>query len=430
MAARRLGGGLQRHDGGDRDARADRPPGARPAQHRHRGHADPAGQRRGRDHAAPGRAGHGRAAARLAARAPRGPRRPLLVGVGARVVRHRWVAADRVGRRAGRARRRRLVDPARQPARRLARPVGAGARRLEKLEDAGIGTGPLSPFDVLVRSRRPRHGRDGHSPASTACAARSRRADWRRDGTALVTVIPTEDGNSPAGRATLDRIRAATPGDVADRRRGRPERRLRRRRLRQLPARRRAHLRPDVPAARTRLPLARAAGQGRRPEPALGRGRVGPDGARVAARPRLGGDLGHRGDAGDQRRDAGRRLRVPVRRLDGLPGVHHQPDAGGVRPHRLDGSRGRRGHRPHRAARHERRADPRPRVRRHERQPRHRGQDVRDRARRRHPARRHARPRRPRSRGRRDPRPLELVAAAPAGARALRVEPSPVPHPA
>src|SRR4029079_3363523 len=34
--------------------------------------------------------------------------------------------------------------------------------------------------------------------------------DWRRDGTALVTVIPTEDGNSPAGRATLDRLRAAT----------------------------------------------------------------------------------------------------------------------------------------------------------------------------------------------------------------------------
>ena len=41
-------------------------------------------------------------------------------------------------------------------------------------------------------------------------------ADWRRDGTALVTVIPAADGNSPAGRATLDRVRAATalPADV------------------------------------------------------------------------------------------------------------------------------------------------------------------------------------------------------------------------
>jgi RND superfamily putative drug exporter len=40
-------------------------------------------------------------------------------------------------------------------------------------------------------------------------------ADWRRDGTAIVTVIPTADGNSAAGRATLDRIRATTlPGEM------------------------------------------------------------------------------------------------------------------------------------------------------------------------------------------------------------------------
>jgi RND superfamily putative drug exporter len=32
--------------------------------------------------------------------------------------------------------------------------------------------------------------------------------DWRRAGTALVTVIPTADGNSREGRATLERIRA------------------------------------------------------------------------------------------------------------------------------------------------------------------------------------------------------------------------------
>jgi uncharacterized membrane protein YdfJ with MMPL/SSD domain len=40
-------------------------------------------------------------------------------------------------------------------------------------------------------------------------------ADWRRGATSLITVIPTEDGNSVAGRATLDRIRATTlPGAV------------------------------------------------------------------------------------------------------------------------------------------------------------------------------------------------------------------------
>src|SRR5439155_275662 len=40
-------------------------------------------------------------------------------------------------------------------------------------------------------------------------------ADWHRDGTSLVTIIPTQDGNSPAGRATLARLRdAGLPGDV------------------------------------------------------------------------------------------------------------------------------------------------------------------------------------------------------------------------
>jgi RND superfamily putative drug exporter len=90
-------------------------------------------------------------------------------------------------------------------------PARAG---LEKLEDSGIGTGPLSPFDALVRA--------GDAGAVAKALARvdgvrsaAAPADWRRGETSLVTVIPTEDGNSPAGRATLDRIRATTlPGDV------------------------------------------------------------------------------------------------------------------------------------------------------------------------------------------------------------------------
>jgi RND superfamily putative drug exporter len=80
---------------------------------------------------------------------------------------------------------------------------------LEKLEGSGIGTGPLSPFDALVRS--------GDASAVAEALARvdgvqsaAAPADWRRGGTALVTIIPTQDGNSPAGRETLDRIRAAT----------------------------------------------------------------------------------------------------------------------------------------------------------------------------------------------------------------------------
>jgi RND superfamily putative drug exporter len=88
---------------------------------------------------------------------------------------------------------------------------GPARAALERLEQTGIGSGPLSPFDVLVRSEKTDAvaqalvGVDG--VRSTIAPA-----DWRRDGTAVLTVIPTADANSPAGRETLDRIRAATDG--------------------------------------------------------------------------------------------------------------------------------------------------------------------------------------------------------------------------
>ncbi|MGZ4269853.1 MAG: MMPL family transporter, partial [Solirubrobacteraceae bacterium] len=84
---------------------------------------------------------------------------------------------------------------------------------LGRLEASGIGTGPLSPFDTLVRSGDVQQvvatlQRVGGVQAAIAPA------QWRRDGSSLIAVIPTADGNSPAGRATLDRIREATGGDV------------------------------------------------------------------------------------------------------------------------------------------------------------------------------------------------------------------------
>jgi putative drug exporter of the RND superfamily len=91
-------------------------------------------------------------------------------------------------------------------------PARAG---LDHLRGSGIGTGPLSPFDSLVREgdadavARMLSGVDGVRGAVAP-------ADWRRDGTALVSVIPVEDANSPAGRNTLDRVRAATDGIGAD----------------------------------------------------------------------------------------------------------------------------------------------------------------------------------------------------------------------
>lgn len=130
------------------------------------------------------------------------------------VVRHRWAAA--VGSTAVLAA---LVVTAasiqlgnpRADSLANAGPARAG---LEKLQDAGIGTGPLSPFELIARSG------DAGAVAKTLARVDGVQSavapvDWRRDGTALVTVIPTGDGSSAAGRATLDRIRATTiPGDA------------------------------------------------------------------------------------------------------------------------------------------------------------------------------------------------------------------------
>jgi putative drug exporter of the RND superfamily len=87
---------------------------------------------------------------------------------------------------------------------------GAPRAGLEKLQQSGIGPGPLAPFEALVRSPEPgavAESFDGVAGVRGAVAPSG--GDWRRDGTALVTLIPTTDGNTPDGRATLDRIRAS-----------------------------------------------------------------------------------------------------------------------------------------------------------------------------------------------------------------------------
>jgi RND superfamily putative drug exporter len=91
--------------------------------------------------------------------------------------------------------------------------AGAARAGLEQLEKSGIGTGPLSPFDALVRSGDPEAvavQMAGVEGVRSAVAP----SDWQRGATSLVTVIPIEDGNSPAGRATLDRLRAVAPAGV------------------------------------------------------------------------------------------------------------------------------------------------------------------------------------------------------------------------
>jgi putative drug exporter of the RND superfamily len=91
--------------------------------------------------------------------------------------------------------------------------AGPARAALQQLKDSAIGTGPLSPFDALVRSGDPQQVATALAEVAGVRSAAAP-ADWRRDGTAIVTVIPTADGNSPAGRETLERVRAAVPAGV------------------------------------------------------------------------------------------------------------------------------------------------------------------------------------------------------------------------
>jgi putative drug exporter of the RND superfamily len=123
------------------------------------------------------------------------------------VVRHRWVAAGTAAAvlvvLAGTAFSMQLGTP---HAESLAQ-SGAARAGFESLEDSGIGPGPLAPFDALVRDGDPDAVAETFAGVEGVQGAAAP-PDWRRDGAALVTVIPSEDGYSPEGRATLDRIRA------------------------------------------------------------------------------------------------------------------------------------------------------------------------------------------------------------------------------
>jgi putative drug exporter of the RND superfamily len=129
------------------------------------------------------------------------------------IVRHRWIAAvASIAVLAGlvvAASTIQLGDP---QAESLAQ-SGPARAALQQLERSGIGTGALSPFDTLVRSGDPARlvaklkAVDGVRSAVAP-------ADWRRGDTSLISVIPDRDGNSAAGRATLDRVRGVASGDT------------------------------------------------------------------------------------------------------------------------------------------------------------------------------------------------------------------------
>jgi putative drug exporter of the RND superfamily len=129
------------------------------------------------------------------------------------VVRHRWAAAIASAAALTALAAAALSIQLGSPRAESLAQSGPARAGFEQLEASGIGAGPLTPFDALVR------GGDPEAVAGELAAVDGVRSavaprDWRRDGTAVVAVIPAEDGNSAEGRATLDDLRAVAPAGV------------------------------------------------------------------------------------------------------------------------------------------------------------------------------------------------------------------------
>jgi putative drug exporter of the RND superfamily len=93
---------------------------------------------------------------------------------------------------------------------------GPGRDGLDALERAGIPSGTLASFDVHVPP-----GTDADDLAVDLRAlpgvhgvAAPGDDPWRRDGSAVVTVLPVEESGTTGGRATLDAVVAAVPDGV------------------------------------------------------------------------------------------------------------------------------------------------------------------------------------------------------------------------
>ncbi|MFE9019452.1 MMPL family transporter [Streptomyces sp. NPDC007808] len=90
---------------------------------------------------------------------------------------------------------------------------GAGRAGLTALTDSDVPSGTLTSFDVYVP--------EGTDPAAVAdtlrdtdgvyAVAAPQDGQWRQDGSAVVTVLPSDEGGSPAGEETIARVVDAVP---------------------------------------------------------------------------------------------------------------------------------------------------------------------------------------------------------------------------
>ncbi|MDQ3638025.1 MAG: MMPL family transporter, partial [Actinomycetota bacterium] len=90
---------------------------------------------------------------------------------------------------------------------------GPGHEGLVALEAAGIPSGALTSFDVFVSSGTDSAAVVSELAALPGVATVAAPADdrWRRDGTAVVSVIPTDESGSAAGEETIRQVIDAVP---------------------------------------------------------------------------------------------------------------------------------------------------------------------------------------------------------------------------
>ena len=211
---------------------------------------------------------------------------------------------------------------------------------LQTLTDGGVGTGVLTPVVVLV----PAADAEGAADAARGVEGVQLAVVGTIAGdTAVVDVLPTDATLDSDASGVVKDVRSAV--DSSDQRRRRhhrawPDHRgLLQRGLRQVPVRARLDRTDHLHLARANIPIRTAATQGRPAQSAVSRGGVRVDRVLLADGPRIRCHLRRVAYRCHQLLAAGGDLRVPVRPVDGLRGLHPGSNARGVRPHRrhLDG---------------------------------------------------------------------------------------------
>ncbi|WP_210491769.1 MMPL family transporter [Patulibacter sp. SYSU D01012] len=89
---------------------------------------------------------------------------------------------------------------------------GEARTALRTLERAGLGTGALTPIELLAREGETSEpGRQLRAVEGVRAVLAPTGPEWSRGGTSLLLALPTGDAASDAGRATLDRVRDIGP---------------------------------------------------------------------------------------------------------------------------------------------------------------------------------------------------------------------------